>query len=71
VASGLTRRGAAQRSGARPYVLMDPQTLAQSICKTSAAELMRLFNGTIRCLAAWGIFPTSVMAGVDGTLYMP
>jgi hypothetical protein len=67
VVTGLTRRGAAQRSGTRPYALLDPQTLAQSICKTSAAELARLFNGTIRCLAAWGIFPAEVMAGVDGT----
>ncbi len=68
VATGLTRRGAAQRSGERPYALMDPQTLAQSICKTSAAELARLFNGTVRCLAAWGVFAAEVMAGVDGTL---
>jgi hypothetical protein len=68
VATGLTQRGAAQRSGVRPYALMDPQTLAQSVCKTSVAELARLFNGTIRCLAAWGLFPAEVMAAVDGTL---
>ncbi len=67
VSNGLTKRGQSQRTGAREYVLMDPQTLAETICKSSVAELERLFNGTIACLAAFGLFMTEVMVAVDGT----
>jgi hypothetical protein len=67
VANGMTQRGQSQRTGERSYVLMDPQTLAESICKSSATELERLFNGTIACLAAFGICMAEVMVAVDGT----
>lgn len=46
---------------------MDPQTLARTICKASAAALADLFNGTIQLLAVAHIFPEQVMAAVDGT----
>ena len=67
VENGMTQRGARQRTGERPYVLMDPQTLANTICKTERQELERLFNGTIQRLAAAGVFAAQVMAVVDGT----
>lgn len=67
VTNGTTKRGASQRTGERPYVLMDPQTLAKTICKASADALEQLFNGTIQCLAAAGCFPAQVRAAVDGT----
>lgn len=67
VEHGMTRRGAAQRTGAQPYILMDAQTLASTICKASASALADLFNGTIQLLAAAHIFPALVMAAVDGT----
>jgi len=67
VEHGLTTRGAAHRTGAQPYVLMDPQTLASTVCKASAAALEDLFNGTIRLLAAAHLFPPLVMAAVDGS----
>lgn len=67
VEHGMTQRGAAQRTGAQPYVLMDPQTLASTICKASADALADLFNGTIQLLAAAHVFPAWVMAAVDGT----
>ena len=67
VEHGMTRRGAAQRTGVQPYVLMDPQTLASTICKASAAALTDLFNGTIQLLAAAHVFPAWMMAAVDGT----
>jgi len=67
VAHGMTQRGAQQRTGERPYVLMDPQTLASTICKASAEALADLFNGTIQLLAAAHVFPEQVMAAVDGT----
>lgn len=67
VAKGMTKRGQSQRTGAREYVLMDPQTLAETICKSTAKELEGLFNGTIACLAAFGIFMAEVMVAVDGT----
>lgn len=67
VAQGMTQRGAQQRTGERPYVLMDPQTLANTLCKTAASELERLFNGTLQRLAAQQIFALRVMAAVDGT----
>jgi hypothetical protein len=47
---------------------MDPQTLADTISKASADGLACLFNGTIHCLAAAGIFGVAIMAAVDGTL---
>lgn len=67
VEHGMPQRGAAQRTGAQPYVLMDPQTLASTICKASAVALADLFNGTTQLLAAAHLFPTWVMAAVDGT----
>ena len=67
VSNGLTHRGQSQRSGVRDYFQMDPQTLAETICKSSAAELERLFNGTIACLAAFGLFRAEVLVAVDGT----
>jgi hypothetical protein len=67
VAHGLTERGVAAWTEASRYVLMDPQTLAETISQASASELERLFNGTIRCLAAFGVFMAEVMVAVDGT----
>ncbi len=67
VAQGMTQRGAKLRTEASEYTLMDPQTLARTICKASARELEHLFNGTIRCLAAFGVFMAEVMIAVDGT----
>ncbi len=67
VAHGLTERGAAARTEASDYVLMDPQTLAKTISQASAVELERLFNGTIHGLAAFGVFMAEVMVAVDGT----
>ena len=67
VAQGLTRRGASLRTAASEYALLDPQTLAHTICKASAAALMTLFNGSIHCLAAFGVFMAEAMAAVDGT----
>ncbi|MBU0494048.1 MAG: transposase [Chloroflexi bacterium] len=68
VAQGLTQRGVALRTEASEYTLMDPQTLAGTICKAHAAELEHLFNGTIQRLAASGVFPALVLSVVDGTL---
>ncbi|MFN8454955.1 MAG: transposase [Anaerolineae bacterium] len=65
VAHGLSQRSAAARTEASRYVLMDPQTLAETISQASVEELARLFNGTIHCLAAFGVFMAEVM--VDGT----
>ena len=67
VAAGLIRAGAKQRTAASEYTLMDPQTLTHAICKISAAALQDLFNGTIRALAAFGVFMAEVMVAVDGT----
>ena len=67
VAEGLTTRGQSRRTGKRPYALMDPQTLAETICKSTAKELEKLFNGTIACLARFGILLAEVMVAVDGT----
>ena len=67
VAEGLSQRGAQQRTAASEYTLMDPQTLANAICKISASALQDLFNGTIRALAAFGVFMAEVMVAVDGT----
>ena len=67
VAHGLSGRSAAARTKANGYVLMDPQTLAETISQASAEELARLFNGTIHCLAAFGVFMAEVMIAVDGT----
>jgi hypothetical protein len=67
VEHGMTHRGEQQRTGERPYVLMDPQTLASTVCKASAEALADLFNGTIRLLAAAQVFPALVMAAGDGT----
>ena len=67
VADGMSKRGATQRTAASEYTLMDPQTLAGAICKISASALEELFNGTIRALAAFGVFMAEVMVAVDGT----
>ena len=67
VAAGMTTRGQSRRTGKRPYALMDPQTLAATICKSTAEELEQLFNGTIACLARFGIFADEVTVAVDGT----
>jgi hypothetical protein len=67
VAEGMSTRGAKQRTAASEYTLMDPQTLANAICKISAPALQDLFNGTIRALAAFGVFMAEVMVAVDGT----
>jgi hypothetical protein len=67
VAEGMSARGAKQRTAASEYTLMDPQTLAQAICKLSASALQDLFNGTIQALAAFGVFMAEVMVAVDGT----
>ena len=45
VKEGMTKRGESQRTGERDYALMDPQTLAENICKSSVKELEGLFNG--------------------------
>jgi Transposase DDE domain len=67
VRQGLTKRGAQQRTGERLYALMDAQTLAATICKSSGQELERLFNGTIHCLARFGLFMAEMMVALDGT----
>ena len=67
VAEGMSRRGTQQRTEASEYTLMDPQTLANAICKISVRALEELFNGTIGALAAFGVFMAEVMVAVDGT----
>jgi len=67
VAHGLSQRSAAARTEASDYVLMDPQTLAETISQASVEELERLFNGTVHCLAAFGVFMAEAMVAVDGT----
>jgi len=67
VGHGLTQRGMALRTAASEYTLMDPQTLAGTICKAEAQELAHLFNGTIQRLAASGVFAAEVLGVVDGT----
>jgi len=67
VFEGMTLRGQNRRNGEREYVLMDPATLSETISKASAKELEKLFNGTIHCLAAFGIFMAEAMVAVDGT----
>lgn len=67
VTHGMTQRGVALRTEASEHTLMDPQTLAGTICKAHAAELEHLFNGTIQRLAASGVFPALVLSVVDGT----
>ncbi len=67
VAAGMSTRGAKQRTAASEYTLMDPQTLANAVCKLSGDALEELFNGTIRALATFGVFMAEVMVAVDGT----
>ena len=67
VKEGMTKRGESQRTNARLYALMDPQTLAETMCKSSLQELEKLFNGTLRCLAKYGIFMAEMMVAMDGT----
>jgi len=64
---GLSDRGRFRRGQSSPYVLMDPQTLAETISKASAGELEKLFNNTIHGLAAFGLFMAQAMVVVDGT----
>ena len=67
VAQGMSMRGVKQRTVASEYTLMDPQTLANAVCKISGDALEELFNGTIRALATFGVFMAEVMVAVDGT----
>jgi Transposase DDE domain len=67
VQEGLSERGKKQRTDVRPYVLMDPQTVAATICKSSVAELEKLFNGTIQALATFGLFMAEMMVAIDGS----
>jgi len=67
VVHGLSFRGQTQRHEGSQYVLMGPQTLAETISKASVKELEKLFNGTIHCLAAFGVFMVEAMVVVDGT----
>jgi len=67
VADGMSSRGAKQRTAASEYTLLDPQTLTNTICKISAPALEDLFNGTIRALAAFGVFMAEVLVAVDGS----
>ena len=67
VQEGLSERGKNQRTDGRPYGLMDPQTLATTICKSSVAELEKLFNGTIHGLATFGLFMAEMMVAIDGS----
>ena len=67
VADGLSTRGAKPRTAASAYTRMAPQTLAHAVCKISGDALQELFNGTIRALAAFGVFMAEVMVAVDGT----
>lgn len=67
VVNGMSRRGSQARKGSSAYVLMDPQTLAETICKSSLQELEKLFNGSINCLARYGIFMAEMMVAIDGS----
>ncbi len=67
VIGGLSSRGQWRRGEESQYNLMDPQTLAETISKASGPDLEKLFNGTIHCLAAFGVFMAEVMVAVDGT----
>jgi len=67
VEQGMTQRGAKLRTEASEYSLMDPQTLARTVCRASAREMEHLFNGSIHCLAAFGVFMAEAMIAVDGT----
>ena len=46
---------------------MDPQTVANTLCKASLAAMEHLFGDAIHRLAAFGVFMGEVMAAVDGT----
>ncbi|MCK4452633.1 MAG: transposase [Anaerolineae bacterium] len=67
IANGLTRRGDALRKNKLKQGPLSPQCLAQNICKTSLSSLERFFNGTIRHLAAFGIFAAEIGTAIDGT----
>lgn len=67
IANGLTCRGDALRKDKLKQGPLSPQCLAQNICKIPLSSLERFFNGTIRCLAAFGIFAAEIGAAVDGT----
>ena len=71
VTDGMSTRGAKQRTAASEYTLLAPQTLANAICKISATALEDLCNGTLRALAACGVFMTAVLVAVDGSRIVP
>jgi len=65
--NGKSKRGEKARKEDSKFALMDPQTLAKTVCKSSLQELEKLFNNTIRALAKYGIFMGEMMVAVDGT----
>jgi len=67
ITSGKSRRGAKARKADSKFALMDPQTLAETVCKSSLQELEKLFNKTIHALAKYGIFMAEMMVAIDGT----
>jgi hypothetical protein len=67
IANGFTRRGDALRKNKPKRGPLSPQCLAQNICKIPLSSLEWFFNGTIRCLAAFGIFAAKIGTIVDGS----
>jgi hypothetical protein len=67
ITSGKSRRGEKVRKADSKFALMDPQTVAETVCKSSLQELEKLFNQTIHALAKYGIFMAEMMVALDGT----
>ena len=67
IANGFTQRGDALRQDKPKQGPLSPQCLAQNVCKIPLWALEKFFNGTIRCLAAFGTFAAEVTAAIDGT----
>ena len=67
IANGLTERGDALRKDKPKQGPLSPQCLAQNMCKIPLLALEKFFNGTIRRLAAFGIFAAEVTTAIDGT----
>ena len=67
ITSGKSRRGEKARNADSKFALMDPQTLAETVCKSSVQELEKLFNQTIHALAKYGTFMAEMMVAIDGT----
>lgn len=67
IVNGFTQRGDALRKDKPKQGPLSPQCLAQNICKIPLLALEKFFNGTIRCLAAFGTFAAEVTAAIDGT----